>query len=482
MKRNVVCAGVIAALIVLGGCFPEKRVSWSPDGRWATVKGADGLYLCDESGKLSQRLVENVASVAWLPDSKHLVLSRSETVPSWAQATAVLTAERRQELEARAPKLREELLAYTGDWDKFKPKAIEGLTGGETLALFACVREKFSAGLPEKLGEKWDDLKKLEPAVYALQLATVTPGAALELGPTLAKSLDSFDDLRVAPGGKAVAYRGAAPADDPAKPLFVLSLDGKGAPLHVADRAAMFPDWSSDGRYLVYAATRAVMEDGRKDLRLGIVARRLVADANGTLLETLPDAEELAGIVFQNEVRVRCLRDGRVLFATLEVHLPCTSLDMPQRAGLFAVDPGHEPNVTRLTPRQAESELPDAIFLFEVSPDEQHVTVPGGNGRLAILTLATGDVWEVVGEKEVDHLRTEPTWRSSDELCFAFVPGTEGAKERAAITLAKLDWAQHKAERKIISADWPDNIVTDFLVEKKPAPLATQPAAPKEGS
>jgi hypothetical protein len=482
MKRAIVYAGVVAALMLAGGCFPEKRVSWSPDGRWATVKGADGLYLCDPSGKLSRRLVEDVGSVAWLPDSKQIVLSHSQTVKSWAQAAAVLSPERRQELEARAPKLRDEIMAYAGEWDKFKAKAVEGLTGGETLALFALVRDQSGAELQKKLGEKWEDFQKLEFAVHTLQLAAVKPDATLELGAVLAKGPDAFDELRVAPNGKAVAYRGAASGEDPAKPLFVLALDGKGKPRLVEDRTATYPDWSSDSRYVTYATSRSILEDGSKDLRLGVVARRLVADESGALLETLPDAEELAGIVFQNEVRVRCLRDGRVLFATLEVELPCTSKDMPQRAGLFAVDPGREPGVTRLTPREAEIELPDAIFLFEVSPDEQHVTVPGGNGRVAILTLATGDVWEIVGEKEIDHLRTEPTWRSSDELCFAFVPGPEGAKERAAIAVAKLDWAGHKAERKILSADWPGDVVTDFLVEKKQSPLATQPAVQKKGS
>jgi hypothetical protein len=471
MKRVTVYLSLLAAAVSLTGCFPEKRVSWSPDGRWATVKGGDGLYLCDESGRLSQRLVEHPGAVAWLPDSKHLVLSSSESVSSWAQVASVLSAERRHELETLAPVLRDELLSYTGNWDKFEPKSVAGLTGGETLALFVYLREQFGPTLREKLGDKWTDLEKLEAAIYALQTATVKSDSTLELGPVLARSLNEFDALRVAPNGKAVAYRSAAAGGDSAKPLLVLALDGKSTPQPVAERTSLFPDWSRDGRYLVYASSGT---EGNKDLRLGTIARRAVADEAGKLLAAFPDAEELAGIAYQDEVRVRCLRDGRVLFATLEVQLPCTSKDMPQRADLFAVDPGREPGVTRLTPRQTESELPDAIFLFEVSPDEQHVSVPGGDGRVAVLTLATGDVWEVLGAGEVDHLRTEPTWRSNDELCFAFVPGPAGAKGRAAIALAKLDWAAHKVERRSISDHWPDEVVTEFLVDKKPE-SATQP-------
>jgi hypothetical protein len=471
MKRVAVYVGMFAAAVSVVGCLPEKRVSWSPDGHWATVKGGDdALYLCDQSGRLSQRLVEHLGSVAWLPDSKHLVLSHSEAATSWAQAAGVLPAERRHELEVLAPALRDELLSYSGDWKDFKPKSVAGLTGGETLALFVYVREQYGPALREKLGDKWTDFEKLEAAVHTLQTAMVKPHATLELGSAIARSVDEFDGLRVAPNGKAVAYRGAAAGEDSAKPLLVLALDGQGTPRPVAERTSQFPDWSQDGRYLVYASSGA---EGNKDLRLGTVARRAVADEAGKLLETFPDAEELAGIVFQDEVRVRCLKDGRVLFATLEVQLPCTSKDMPQRANLFAVDPGKEPGVTRLTPRQTEDELPDALFLFEVSPDEQHVSVPGGDGRVALLTLATGDVWEVLGASEVDHLRMEPTWRNSDELCFAFVPGPAGAKERPAVALAKLNFAEHKIDRRIISAAWPEEVVTGFLVEKKPE---TQPA------
>ncbi len=467
MKRTTVCVGILAGLIALAGCLPEKRVRWSPDGRWATVKGGDGLYLCDQSGKLSERLATDVGSVAWLPDSKSIVLSRSEKLPSWTAAVEVLPADRRLEIEARAPRLRDEILAHEGEWDGFKPQSVGGLTGGESLALFVLVREQHGAGLAEKLGDKWDELKELQPIVHLLQQVEVKAGGTFELGPVLAKALDAFDELRVAPNGRAVAYRGAAPGEDPAKPLFVLPLHGQQVPQLVADRVSMFPDWSPDSRHLVYAAGQTPAEGESNDLRLGIVARRLVCTEDGALLADFPEAEELAGIAFQNEVRVRCLRDGRVLFATLEVSLPCTSEDMPQRAGLFAVEPGRQPGVTRLIPRQTEAELPDVLFLFEVSPDEQHVTVPGGNGGVAVLTLATGDVWQILGENEADHLRMEPAWRSADELCFAFVPGPKEAKERPAIALVKLDWAGRKAERRIISGDWPEPVVTDFLIDKR---------------
>ncbi|HPM24535.1 MAG TPA: hypothetical protein PLP66_11570 [Phycisphaerae bacterium] len=469
----------LVAAVLLGGicgCVPEKRVAWSPDGHWATVKAADGLYLCDESGKLSARLVEGVNSVAWLPDSKHLLWSRTEPVTTWEALLPLLTPEQRKTIETRGPRLREELMAHQGDWDGFEPESIHGLTDGETPALLIYVRDKLGDGLPEKLGDKWNELKELTANANILDLVPLndagTPGAAR----VIVRSINAYEDLCVSPSGKLVAYRSAAASGSQPPALFVVALDG-GTPQLVADHAAAYPDWSADSRYIVYAATNTPGDDDDKNLRLGVVARRQVCGAGGTLLAELPDPEELAGIVFQNWVRVRCLRDGRVLFATLEVHMPCVSADMPQRAGLFAVDPGRQPGVTRLTSRAAENELPGLLLLFEVSPDERHLAVPGDDGRTAILTLATGAVWPVVGEGECDRLRTVPAWRSRDELCCAVVPGSNGEQQRAEIALLKLDFDARQVERRIISTGWPGEIVVDFLQDKS-FPPQSQPANP----
>lgn len=469
----------VVAVVLLGGicgCVPEKRVAWSPDGRWATVKAADGLYLCDESGKLSARLAEGVNSVAWLPDSKHLVWSRTEPVATWEALLSLLTPEQRKLIETRGPWLKDELMAHEGDWNGFEPKSIHGLTEGEVLALSLYVREELSAGLPEKMGEKWKESEDLNANAHTLELVrlsdTGTPGPAR----VILRSIDAYDDLRVSPNGKLVVYRSAAAGGSQPPALYVAALDG-GTPQLIAEHTAAYPDWTADSRYIVYAATNTPGDDDDKNLRLGIVARRQVCGADGVPLATLPDAEELAGIVFQNWARVRCLRDGRVLFATLEVHMPCVSADMPQRAGLFAVDPGRQPGVTRLTSREAENALPGLLLLFEVSPDERHIAVPGDDGRTAILTLATGAVWPVVGEGECDRLRTVPAWRSSDELCCAVVPESKGEQQRAEIALLKLNFDAQQVQRRIISTGWPQEVVVDFLQDKSFSPQS-QPASP----
>ncbi|MBP7747387.1 MAG: hypothetical protein KA383_14815 [Phycisphaerae bacterium] len=473
MKRLVVLAVVLLGGVC--GCLPEKRVTWSPDGRWATVRPTDGLYLCDESGRLSARVAESVRSVAWLPDSKQLVWSRTELVKTWEALEPLLTPEQRKTIETRGPRLREELMTHQGGWDGFEPESIHGLSDGETPALLIYVRDKLGDGLAEKLGEKWDELKGMSANANMLELVRLNDAGTSGPARVIVRSINAYEDLCVSPSGKLVAYRSAAASGSQPPALFVVALDG-GTPQLVADHAAAYPDWSADSRYIVYAATNTPGDDDDKNLRLGVVARRQVCGAGGTPLAELPDPEELAGIVFQNWVRVRCLRDGRVLFATLEVHMPCVSADMPQRAGLFAVDPGRQPGVTRLTARAADDTLPDALMLFELSPDQRHVAVPGGDGRIAIFTVATGDIWAVLGEGEVDQLRTVPAWRSNNELCCAVVPGPKGEKQRAEIALLKLDFDARQVERRIISTTWPQEVVTEFLQDKDSAPMS-QPAS-----
>jgi hypothetical protein len=473
-SKNAAIAVLTLAATAICGCLPEKRVAWSPDGRWAAIRGSDGLYLCDPSGKLSERkpFAEGAGSVAWLPDSKGLILSyvgaRADT---WDALAAGLSGERRQKLEAVGPQLRNEILTYEGDWKDFKPKTLGELTPGEAGAALLYVRDKLNEGLPEKLGEQWIKAQDLRVDEHVLARARVGETGKLELDGVLAGALDPFDEPRVSPDGRTVAYRGPAPGDEQTRPLLVVALEKPATPMLVADHTAMFYDWSADGQHLVYAATKAPLEEKSKDLRLGVVARRRVCGDDGAVLGTLPEPEELAGILFQREVRVRCLRDGRVLFATVELEVPCTSADMPQRAGLFAVDPGRQPGVTRVIPRPTVCVLPDAAFLFAVSPDERHVCIPGSNGRIVVLTLATGSFWEVAGEDKVNQLRMQPAWRNSDEVCFTVTPELE---KPAQVVLAKLNWRARTAERRVISADWPEAVGKDFLAAKEAAP-ASQP-------
>ena len=471
MRRTtwIVIVGALALVGGLCGCLPEKRVVWSPDGRWATVRAGDGLYLCDPKGKLSPRVAEDVRAVAWLPDSTRLILAREIKAQTWDELANMAPPEWVDRLKAAGEKLRAKILAHEGDFGDFEHQTLEGLNEDAYAAVLLYIRDKRSEGLPEKVGEDWVGLEEVTASVHVLQWAAVKE-EGLETGDILTRSPLGIADPRISPDGEKVAFVAADPDRDDLTLLKVMALAEGSTPKLVASYTSMFADWSADGRYLVYAAANSADSARSDSLGLGVIARREVCDEAGDLLEELPEAEDLAGILFRKETKVRCLRDGRVLFATGEVHLPSTTQDMPERPGLFAVDPGRQPVVIPLITRQAAAQLPDGLFFFEVSPDGRRVCVQGGEGALAVLTLATGDVWTLHTDEEADKLRTIPTWRTANELCYNFgpAPGDEGA--RAEIVLATLDWDETRIKRTVLSQDWPEGAVRGFLIDKEDQP------------
>ena len=99
----------------------------------------------------SQRVAEKVGEVAWLPDSRHLLVVEKTTADSWEKVAASMPDERRKTLLASAEPLRKEVLSYDGDWDDFKPSVAKELTNGELLSLILYLRDHRREGLPEKL-------------------------------------------------------------------------------------------------------------------------------------------------------------------------------------------------------------------------------------------------------------------------------------------------------------------------------------------
>ena len=55
MKSHWLALAIVVTTVTLVGCLPEKRVIWSPDGKWGLVRSDDGLYVCDADGSYRER-------------------------------------------------------------------------------------------------------------------------------------------------------------------------------------------------------------------------------------------------------------------------------------------------------------------------------------------------------------------------------------------------------------------------------------------
>lgn len=187
---------------------------------------------------------------------------------------------------------------------------------------------------------------------------------------------------------------------------------------------------------------------------LASLIRRGVLNAAGKL-EIQTNADDLAGLLFDPDNEVRCLSDGRIIFAAVDVHLPCTSLDMPQQPQLFALDPERQTAVIPLIPRSVQSSLPDKPYFYVPSPDGKRIAILADQGAVVVLTLATGalDTVQAAGKH---NLESAPAWRSAGELCFISTT-TNGQPSQLVL------WSN--GTTRALSAHWPPAARKGFLDE-----------------
>jgi len=438
MKNNILTCAL--ALCALTGCI-DKKIVWSPNGEEAAVIAEGGLYLCDSNGALSALLVPDVRMAAWFPDSKRLVVSRSVECMNWADLAPLLPPERRDRIVAAATNgLAQIRLGKTPE------QALDGLTESDAGAL--CLYVRTVAGAREALGTNWTEVETNQAALDVVQVGAVS-GGKIELGPPLARELDNVNELRVSPDGRAIAYVIDTTDNAFGRVLKVTFADKPDSTTVVDSQVAKFPDWSPDGQSLVYIRAVGIVTN-KEQLRLASLTRRGVAARNGAFkIQDKPD--ELAGLVFQEDAKTRCLSDGRILFSGADVRLPCAASGMPTRQQLFSISPGAEAAVKPLVPAQNLESIPQDTSFFEVNPGETRVSLVGKKA-VVIVDLANGAVEKAPAPAEDP--TTVPVWRTANELCYVTLPAGGGAAQLAL-------WRDGHA--RVISGTWPEDVRKGML-------------------
>jgi len=459
-------------IALAAGCGPTIFIVWSPDGTRAVVLGDDGLHLCDLNGKLTGSLAPKAECVAWLPDGKRIVVATEDVLRAWDEISKAFPKEAAA-AAGNMDAVRSELLAAGGDWKKFT-EAVSGtlhLSDGQLAMTLIDLRDHEKAALEAKLN---DDMRKnLESELVSVDNVEVylVGDGVLNAGPELLSQLrdsgSGVDDLRVSSMGTAVTVTVDA-KDEPPK-LLVLATDGSGRSCDLG-RAAGFPDWSPDGRTVVFERPYDWHKDNTGGALLGMVTRSQVIDDHGALLDTdhLPKADDLAGMLFDPAGRVRVAKDGRISFVTTEITLPTTMQDVAPQKTIFLYDPQRPATLVRVIPRGAEQTLGDAAQYFELSPDARYISIPFGDGRVSVLdTTATDNVAIIVQEKP-DEQQTIPTWRTATELTF--VRPTADGKGHEIVRYSMTDKSV-----TVLSAGWPQSVLGALYKAPATQP-ATQPA------
>src|ERR1019366_7769888 len=179
--------------------------------------------------------------------------------------------------------------------------------------------------------------------------------------------------LRVSPTGAAVlvSTEGSAAHDSD---LFVIASDASHPAVQLSDRAAWYADFSPEGRDVLFicANARAIKDEQR----LGSLNRARVIDDRGAVVGRAPDPVELAGLMFGELNRVRCLSNGRILFTSVDIKLTTAIADIPNRPQLFSINPAGRAMVAAVLTRSALETIGDEALYFEVSPDGTHLSIP----------------------------------------------------------------------------------------------------------
>jgi hypothetical protein len=463
LKKNHRCPAswVLAALLLmLTGCLPE-HVVWSPDGKQAVVLGEKGLYLCDAEGRLSTLLVPDVVAAEWFSDSRRLALVRSVKLKSWAELQPLLPVETRERVAKEGNAVFEMLKSGKEFNSVLIPMGPAGrdfslVTGqaGRDFSL-VCVYLRSLAGVKELMGENWDFLQAVQEWRSDLYVGTLADGKMV-LGPPLASGHGMFVEPRANRQGTAIVFA-SSPGDGEDLTLKVVPVDGSLPAQLVAEHAAEYPDWSVDGMSLLYMNTIDAAGNGRQ-LLLGSLARRRVLNQSGKI-ELQSGQDDLAGLLFYQFNKVRCLPDGRIIFSAQEVHLPATDLDMPAESQLYALDPDKQVSLTPLIPNGVRGEIPAKPVFFEISPDGRLVAVAGGDGQVTVVTLATAKTETIqpglLNSQEFSC--SAPVWRSTNELCFVSIQTTNNVRQPAQIAL----WSPDKT--RILSSSWGADVRKGWL-------------------
>ena len=454
LDRRLHLAVALLVTLAVAGCEDLKRVVWSPDGPRAAILAEEGLFFCDASGKLTGPLASNVVFVAWFPDSQRIVFARNIDFRSWGELAPALTPTSRAAISRIGDALLEDLKAGRA-WAEAGAAAKQrgGLNEDQLKAVLLYSRDRDPAAAAHAAGNDANKLSDLSASWRSLQIGRLTD-SKLDSGPPLLAGLEPrLLDARVSPGATAILI---ATEDEHGANLSALPTEGTPTSRPIEQTAAAYADWSPDGRSIVYL--RGVGPDAGNDQpRLAILTRRQILNESGQI-ELQAQGEDLANLLFNPLGKVRCLKDGRILFAAAEITLPSTSVDVSQRQQLFELEPGKRATLAPRIPRGTLGNLPEDLSHFEVSPDEKRVSFVSEKGAVTILSLGTGQV-EVAqsapgGE---DDVKTIPVWRSAEELCFIAPPQPEHGEKKAEVVL----WQNGKA--RALSHDWPASVRNGLL-------------------
>ena len=465
---------LIALALLLGGCLPEERIWWSPDGQQAIVLVQGELHRAQPGGDLGPPLAGGIMdksttpkSLSVLRDGSGFVLCREREVSTWKEVSRMIPASEANKIELLALAV-PSLLAGAGNLTS-NPADVESLLGltisgnpDDFHIALLCAYQSHKKAVGKSLSMLpggADLLKKLngENSRFTLnEICLVKFADENSTAPPqpLARSLYAMGLPRVSPAQNAVAWL-QSNGSDQAPSIEASSLDGRDH-LTVCQSAKATFDWSPDGRSILFAIPVGSQSDPlAKILKVAVVAE------SGALIKPAP--EELGMAVLLEPPCLEALPDGRVLLSSQPATLPSAG-PAPQIAPKLYVLSADGKTIGAVP--TAPGSLPADLSCFASSPDGKlAAVVESGSDAVTVVDLATGAT-EVVSPADQDwQCRTMPAWKAPGELTFA---GLHNGTPQWML------WSKAGGLRSL-SEKWPPKATADWLEHKQESKKDAEP-------
>ena len=488
LVQTLPLAALGAFTLLISGCGPDEWIVWAPDGTHGVINGSQRI---DPAGNLLGAITaEKEHVVAWLPDSRRVLVVRRVPAQDWSEYAALLGEERALAVAQAGAEMARLIREYQGALDAFDESAAfkiwkENLdahsVGVETVMyclkvtrpglldpMLDAVAKKQNA--QEKEDPVVDTDKTVETGAHLLEQIGVPDIHELHLRSAvvsgdsgdqmLFRSADGFASVAVSPNSRAVAFvrQEGSHEEGSDSGLYVMALEA-GAQAVLVAKGAEFAAWSPDGQELAYTKSE-VRRASKNGFILGAIAHRRVCATDGSIIAEPEAGEDVAGLVLpEYPARLAWLSDGRILFAGAKFSLPATTQNLPERLTLFALRLNPEASMEQLIPESVPARLTQRVNYFTVSPDGKNVAVLGKAGAVSVLTLATKnfatfqDSIPQFEKKNDDDSILVPAWRTADELTWLVPAGDRaGSSHRGEVVIASLSGG-----RRAISKSWPDS-------------------------
>ena len=412
-------------------------------------------------------LVKGARLAEWgdVDGQERLVVLRYRPVDNWQAVEEAIVESLRAALVAEGDSVVEKLRAGTNWREQFSDTFGPSSDWTENDQWEQVIKLYVVANLTEQEWKKvGKDVATKELRARLGEVVVYPKQAGLILGEQISTSrafIGLVDELRISPIGDHAAF--VIGPDSPAYGLWVIALAGQDGEEQAERRVeaglvGLFPDWTPDGRGLVYTKPdKAGLEDSDMEVSLGYLVSRQIFDEAGGWLEDGAEQRK-AWLLFYLHARVRCLNDGRILCSAIEAHFPVTDADLPQSDQLYQFDPARPATLTRVLPAQTLASLPDMIALYEVSPDGSQLVVADVDlSQVSVVDLAGGDSYSLQ-EEDLSGFSWMPSWTPDGQLCFRGRPPAVEDEDGKTIEqpVEVLLWDGESS--RAISKGWPDDL------------------------